>query len=137
MQKMPGCNCLRRVFPTEIRRGKVHRYRLYRGMVRTGGSTFTEKVWRRDLDIGNSLPETLYVSMMINHIAGTPFEMRSESTDGTDSRRFGFNVSDTGEIELIGTGSDILTQSSGILQAGQPNFIVLKLQNNEDPSMKD
>ncbi len=95
------------------------------------------KVWSRDLDLDTALPEVLYASMLVQATPDIPFQWRSASTaSGADDRRFGFDVSAAGELSVIGVkdGGGSLSTSVGSLAANEPHLIVMRFENNVNPS---
>lgn len=105
---------------------------------RDSSSSFSgNKNWSRNLSIGVSLPQTLYVSMMIQSTAGTPISWRSASSlsGGGSDRRFGYDISATGELSVFGVQSagGNLTKVVGNIAFDQPQMLVMRLENNLNP----
>ncbi len=102
----------------------------------TGSTGSGIRTWSRNLDIGTSLPQTLYVSMVIQATSGVPFSWRSASTkNGGEARRFGYDVSATGELSVIGVQASggSLAQPVGNIAFDQPQMLVMRFDDNVNP----
>ena len=103
-----------------------------------GSNSAGVKTWSRNLSLGTSLPNVMYVSMVVQATAGIPFQWRSASSNnGNDDRRFGFNVDAAGSLDLVGVqavGGTLTAPGVATLTPDQTHFIVMRFENNVNPS---
>ncbi|QNN21288.1 PEP-CTERM sorting domain-containing protein [Planctomycetales bacterium ZRK34] len=101
-------------------------------LTRNSGTGGDVKQVFRDLDIGNALPDTLYISVLVQLSPSAEFMLRSASTDGSSIRRFNFGIDAVGNPFATGSGTGGFTDTNtGITVAtDQPHLLVAKLTND-------
>ncbi|MBI1370915.1 MAG: PEP-CTERM sorting domain-containing protein [Planctomycetes bacterium] len=101
-------------------------------LFRSSGSSADDKDMARSLAIGNSLPDTLFISMIAKVASGASLTVRSASTDGSSERRFNFGIDASGHpfVTGTGTGSGMNTNTSITVDPTKTNFLVAKLIND-------
>ena len=104
-------------------------------LFRASNNNSDDKNMVRNLDIGASLPEFLYISLTLQITDGAGFTLRSASTDGNASRRFNFGIDTAGHPFTTGTlngnvvaGSEH-TNSNITINATENHFLVARLHN--------
>jgi hypothetical protein len=107
-------------------------------LFRDSSSSTSGKQIARALNIGTSLPETMYVSMLTQVSSGAELNVQLTSSNlASDHRPFLFGINDTGNPYVIGTqvsGSTvtetIVTNNAVTVDPTQPHLLVAKISNN-------
>jgi hypothetical protein len=103
-------------------------------LFRSSGNSDTDKDISRTLALTTSLPNTLYLSLLVQKSGTSEFRLRSASTDtvGTaGTRRFNFGIKRDGVPYVTGTGpgSGEVANTNVVVSSDQSHLLVAKLVN--------
>lgn len=99
-------------------------------LFRSSSSSSANKDISRNLDVGTSLPDNLYISMLVQVSSGTSFTFQSASS-GYEDRRFGFGIDSDGHpfVTVSGIVNDQETNTAVTITPDQPHFLIARLTN--------
>lgn len=101
-------------------------------LFRNGGTGTDFKNTSRDLNVGTSLPNELFISVLVQVSENAELEVASASTDGSSSRPFSFGINAAGNpfVTASGGGTTLATNTGIVIDPTQPHLLVAKLTND-------